>query len=107
MPLPIVRVRTITRSGCREIEKDSAATLRAATIAESPTMMVHTIMYPDGSGSITTHRRAAGDHSWILDKRVEFSEERATEFMDRRAVHRLPLEDTQAPVCAADHYLGT
>jgi hypothetical protein len=108
MPQPMVRIRTITRSGCREIEQDRAATMRAETIVESDTMMVHTILYPDGSGSVVTHRRAAGDHGWIFDTRVEFSETRPTQAVPRRALARLPLEDTRPhSVCAADHYLGS
>lgn len=108
MPQPLVRIRTITRNGCREVEQERAATIRAETVMESPTIMVHTIMYPDGSGSIVTHRRAAADHGWIFEKRFEFDERGGTAEVARTALARRPDEDTRPySVCTADHYLGS
>jgi hypothetical protein len=91
---PVVRTRTITKTGCREISTEREAMVRAESVIESPTMMVHTIVYPDGSGSITTHRRAHEEHGWVFDARIEFDERNSTEFVPRRVLMARRPEDT-------------
>lgn len=83
--------------GDRTVE--GTATMRAESVIESDTSMVHTIMHADGSGVVCTYKRAPGETQWAIDSRLRFHAGGPTRFT--------PRAEPSRPVCAADHYLNS
>lgn len=68
-----VTVRTITHSGKVEIASERDARTKAESVVETKTMMLHTIMYVDGSGCIARYARHGEEIEWKLVAQEHFS----------------------------------
>jgi hypothetical protein len=71
--MPTVTVHTITRSGNLDSRSERVGRDYAEGIVESDTSMVHTVMFPDGTGTTTTYWRRSTSEPWVVYMKQRFS----------------------------------